>query len=86
MSAPTTVTRIRFAGLELDLLTGELWKGDGRTVLAEQPFRLLAILIRARGSLVTRDELRRALAARREAVMATRADRREPEAILGARR
>src|SRR5262245_3147558 len=53
---------IRFADFELDLGSGELRKSGGAPVLlAEQPFRILATLIRQSGNLVTRDELRRAL-------------------------
>ena len=50
--------RRRFAGIEFDTRTGELWKDGSRTVLPDQLFRVLAMLIRERGSLVTRDELR----------------------------
>jgi Tol biopolymer transport system component/DNA-binding winged helix-turn-helix (wHTH) protein len=53
--------RVRFADGELDLRTGELWRDGSRTVLPEQLFRVLAMLVHARGSLVTRDELRQAL-------------------------
>src|SRR5262245_56843895 len=53
--------RIRVGAVEVDLRTGELWKGGARTVLPDQIFRLLAMLVRARGDLVSRDELRRAL-------------------------
>src|SRR5262245_58515121 len=53
---------IRFADFELDLGSGELRKSGGDPVLlAEQPFRILATLIRQSGNLVTRDELRREL-------------------------
>ena len=50
--------RLRLAGIEFDTRTGELWKDGSRTVLPDQLFHVLAILIRERGSLVTRDELR----------------------------
>jgi TolB-like protein len=53
---------IRFADFELDVGSGELRKSGGDPVLlAEQPFRILATLIRQSGNLVTRDELRRQL-------------------------
>jgi DNA-binding winged helix-turn-helix (wHTH) protein len=52
---------IEFAGFRLDLQSGELWKGSQRLILAEQPFRILAILTSRPGVLVTRDELRKAL-------------------------
>ena len=52
----------RFAEFELDLSSGELWKnGTGRVPLPDQPFRMLAVLIRRPGTLVTRDDLRREL-------------------------
>ena len=50
--------RLRFAGIEFDTRTGELWKDGSRTVLPDQLFHVLAMLVRERGSLVTRDELR----------------------------
>jgi Tol biopolymer transport system component/DNA-binding winged helix-turn-helix (wHTH) protein len=50
--------RLRFAGIEFDTRTGELWKDGSRIVLPDQLFRVLAMLIRERGTLVTRDELR----------------------------
>src|SRR6478672_10794951 len=50
--------RARFAGFELDFRSGELYRPDGsRIVLPDQPFRILAILVRARGALVTREDL-----------------------------
>ncbi len=52
---------VRFGEFELDLCTGELRTGDRRTLLPDQPFRILAALIRSPGSLVTRDDLRREL-------------------------
>ena len=53
--------RLRFAGIDFDVRTGELWKDGKRTVLPDQLFRVLAMLVRDRGSLVTRDELHRVL-------------------------
>ena len=53
--------RLRFGGVEFDVRTGELWKDGTRTVLPDQLFRVLAMLVRERGSLVTRDELGRVL-------------------------
>jgi Transcriptional regulatory protein, C terminal len=50
---------VRFAEFELDLTTGELWKGTERVVLPDQLFRILSRLVREPGALVTRDELRR---------------------------
>src|SRR5262245_12753459 len=53
--------RLRFAGVEFEPRTGEIWKDGTRTVLPEQLYRVLAILVREHGSLVSRDDLRRAL-------------------------
>ena len=52
---------VRFRDFALDLQSGELTQNGSRVLLADQPFRLLAILIRERGSLVTREDLRREL-------------------------
>jgi TolB-like protein/DNA-binding winged helix-turn-helix (wHTH) protein/Tfp pilus assembly protein PilF len=49
---------LRFAVFELDLQTGELTKRGRRVKLQELPFRLLAILLKNPGQLVTREELR----------------------------
>lgn len=54
--------RARFAGYELDFRSGDLRRPDGtRTLLPDQPFRILTVLIRARGSVVSRDALQREL-------------------------
>jgi len=52
---------VRFGGFELDARAGELWKGDVRVNLQEQPFRVLECLLEHPGELVTRDELRQRL-------------------------
>ena len=53
-------TAIRFAPFELDLEGAEL--KNGRPVkLAPQPFKVLALLVRRAGRLVTREELREEL-------------------------
>jgi Tol biopolymer transport system component/DNA-binding winged helix-turn-helix (wHTH) protein len=52
---------VRFGEFELDFRSGELRSGARRTLLPDQPFRILATLIRCRGALVTRDDLRREL-------------------------
>jgi Tol biopolymer transport system component/DNA-binding winged helix-turn-helix (wHTH) protein len=52
---------VRFGDFKLDLQSGELAHNGSRVLLPDQPFRLLAILIRQRGVLVTRDHLRREL-------------------------
>ena len=57
---PSGPDSARFAEFELDLSSGEPWKnGTGRVPLPDQPFRMLAVLIRLPGTLVTRDDLRR---------------------------
>ena len=53
--------RVRIGDFEFDQRTGELWKDGIRTVLPEQIYRLLSLLVQARGDLVGRDELRHAL-------------------------
>ncbi|AMY07907.1 Transcriptional activator CadC [Luteitalea pratensis] len=52
---------VRFAGFTLDLRSGELARNGRRLLLPEQPFRILTLLVRSPGSLVTRDDLRREL-------------------------
>ena len=52
---------VQFGEFELDLRTGELVRDHRRVLLPDQPFRLLALLIRERGTLVTRDTLRHEL-------------------------
>ncbi len=51
----------RFADFELQADTGELRRGGSRTVLQDQPLRILIRLLERPGLLVTRDELRREL-------------------------
>ncbi len=51
-----------FEGFQLDLRSGELCReGDKPVSLAEQPFRILAMLLERPGDLVTREEIRDAL-------------------------
>jgi len=53
--------RVRCAGFEFDLKSGEL-RGNGRTTrLAEKPYRLLAILVENAGEVVTREEIQHKL-------------------------
>jgi TolB-like protein/DNA-binding winged helix-turn-helix (wHTH) protein/Flp pilus assembly protein TadD len=49
---------VRFGVFEADLQSGELHKNGHRVPLQDQPFQLLAILLRHPGKLVTRAELR----------------------------
>ena len=52
----------RFESFELDLRAGELRRnGDAAVGLAEQPFRILAMLVERPGELVTLEEIRKAL-------------------------
>jgi DNA-binding winged helix-turn-helix (wHTH) protein/tetratricopeptide (TPR) repeat protein len=48
----------RFGAFEVDLRAGELRKQGVRIRIQEQPFRLLVLLLRRPGELLTRDELR----------------------------
>lgn len=52
---------IGFGVFELDLESGELRKQGKRLRLQEQPFRVLAMLVRRPGQVVSRDEIREAL-------------------------
>jgi cholera toxin transcriptional activator len=49
---------LRFGVFEVDLSAGELRKNGARIRLQEQPFQVLAALLRKAGRVVTRDELR----------------------------
>jgi Tol biopolymer transport system component/DNA-binding winged helix-turn-helix (wHTH) protein len=49
---------VHFGNFEVDLQAGELRKDGRRVRLQEQPFRILALLLRNPGQPVTRDELR----------------------------
>src|SRR5690348_16767901 len=50
--------RIRFAGFEADLHTGELLRSGRKLRLPNQSFQVLAMLLDKAGQLVTREELR----------------------------
>lgn len=52
---------VRFGPFELDLRAGELCKDDDRARLQEKPLRVLELLLRQPGEIVTREELRQAL-------------------------
>ena len=52
---------IRFAQFTLDTTTGELTHGSDRVLLPDQIFRLLTLLIRERGRVVSRETLRQEL-------------------------
>jgi len=61
MTGADQIGRLRFGAFEADLQSGELTILGRRRRLQEQPFRLLAILLRRPGVLVTREELCEAL-------------------------
>ncbi len=58
---PATVRSVRFGVFEVDLRAGELTKRGTRIRLQGQPFLLLVTLLKQRGDVVTREELRRTL-------------------------
>lgn len=51
----------RFGPFDIKPDTGELWHSGQPIKLAPQPFRVLALIVRGAGALVTRDELRAAV-------------------------
>ena len=51
----------RFGPFEIDCRSGELRKHGLKIRLAEQPFRILVLLLDRRGEIVTREEIRQAL-------------------------
>lgn len=51
----------RFGEFELDVEAGELRRKNRRVKLQPQPFKLLLLLVRKAGTLVSRDEIRREL-------------------------
>ena len=61
MRTPASGSQVRFSDYTLDLQSGELLRNGTRLLLPEQPFRILALLVRQWGTLVTRDDLRREL-------------------------
>lgn len=52
---------VRFGLFEVDLATAELRKHGRKAPLQDQPFKVLALLLRTPGQVVTREELQRAL-------------------------
>src|SRR5436190_16692070 len=53
-----TATILRFDAFELDAVSGELRKHGDRIKLPPQPFRVLELLARRSGEILTRDEIR----------------------------
>jgi DNA-binding winged helix-turn-helix (wHTH) protein len=58
---PSSARSFRFGVFEVDFRSGELRKKGTRIRLQGQPFVLLVTLLKQRGEVVTREELRRAL-------------------------
>jgi TolB-like protein/DNA-binding winged helix-turn-helix (wHTH) protein/Flp pilus assembly protein TadD len=58
---PASARSVRFGVFEVDLRSGELRKKGTRIRLQSQPFVLLITLLKQRGEVVTREELRRTL-------------------------
>jgi len=58
---PNPESTVCFAGFQLDLRSGELYKNGRRIRLQAQPFQVLRLLIEQPGKVVTRDELRQKL-------------------------
>jgi DNA-binding winged helix-turn-helix (wHTH) protein len=60
-SSSASPNALRFGLYEVDLAAGELRKRGRKVVLQEQPFKLLTLLLRRPGEVVTREELQQAL-------------------------
>ena len=61
MTEPGHPSKIRFGVYELDLQSGELYKGRTRIRLQDQPLRVLIALLNKPGEVVSREELRQEL-------------------------
>jgi DNA-binding winged helix-turn-helix (wHTH) protein len=61
MDAPDIAAPVRFGEFVLDPVAGELRRNDNRLKLQPQPFKLLILLTRRAGHVVTREEIRREL-------------------------
>ena len=60
-SSSAVPTVVRFGIFEADLASGELRKRGRRVPLQDQPFQILALLVRRPGEIVSREELQRAI-------------------------
>jgi Tol biopolymer transport system component/DNA-binding winged helix-turn-helix (wHTH) protein len=58
---PVNSKPVRFGLFELDLHSGELSKNGHKSKLQDQPFRVLSLLLEARGGIITRERLKEAL-------------------------
>src|SRR5438045_2329519 len=56
-SSPQSPQGFRFGIFEIDLEARELRKNGLRVKLQEQPFKILAVMVRRAGEVITRDEL-----------------------------
>jgi DNA-binding winged helix-turn-helix (wHTH) protein len=61
METQGTQQRFRFGEFELDTEAGELRRNGARLKLQPQPLKLLALLVRRSGALVSREEIRQEL-------------------------
>jgi len=59
--ARTQAVRVRFGFFELDPRSGELFSGQARTIVPQQPFQILLMLIERDGEIVGRDEIQKRL-------------------------
>ena len=61
MDTETVTQKLRFGEFELDPEVGELKRNGSRLKLQPQPLKLLLLLVRRAGSVVTREEIRQEL-------------------------
>jgi len=59
--ATDAITAIRFGLFEVDLVRGTLARQGLKLRIQEQPFRVLELLLRKNGEIVSREELRQSL-------------------------
>ena len=57
----TLPDRVRLGAFEVDLRVGELRNGQQKSILTEQPLRILRMLVEADGDLVGREQIRKSL-------------------------
>jgi eukaryotic-like serine/threonine-protein kinase len=57
----TIPRRARFGAFQLDVKAGELYRGERRVLLQEQPFRVLMMLVERAGDVAMREEIRKTL-------------------------
>ena len=57
MESSVRAHRTRFGAFEVDLRAGEIYKHGIRLKLQDQPFQILALLLKRPGDVVTREEL-----------------------------